>query len=167
MSLTSPGPITIEGKAIAARNSIRHGLRAESIVIPSEDESQWRQHVDDIVESLDPDGPVEHALALRAAEMLWRLRRASRAERDATTRLHVHHLSMAGRADATAQGSYESNSPALPNPRVLDSIVRYEAHLNRQLYQALHELEAFRDRKLGLAAPLARVEVNATREPSP
>ncbi len=42
----------------------------------------------------------------------------------------------------------------------LNKIIRYEAHLNRQLYQALHELEARQARRRGQPAPLARVDVN-------
>ncbi len=34
-----------------------------------------------------------------------------------------------------------------------------EAHLSRQLYQALHELEAMRAGRRGQAAPLVRVDV--------
>jgi hypothetical protein len=48
----------------------------------------------------------------------------------------------------------------LPDGEVLNKVVRYEAHLNRQLYQALHELEALQARRRGLLAPLARLEVH-------
>jgi len=41
----------------------------------------------------------------------------------------------------------------------LQRISRYEAHLSRQMYQALHELEALQTRREGKAAPLARLDV--------
>jgi hypothetical protein len=41
----------------------------------------------------------------------------------------------------------------------LQRISRYEAHLSRQMYQALHELEALQTRRDGKAAPLARLDV--------
>jgi hypothetical protein len=41
----------------------------------------------------------------------------------------------------------------------LQRIIRYEAHLSRQMYQALHELEALQSRRRGAATPLARVDV--------
>jgi endonuclease/exonuclease/phosphatase family metal-dependent hydrolase len=41
----------------------------------------------------------------------------------------------------------------------LRMIARYEAHLSRQMYQALHELEALQERKSRGAAPLARLDV--------
>ena len=47
----------------------------------------------------------------------------------------------------------------LPFEADLEKINRYEAHLSRQMYQALHELEALQKRRGGDAAPLARVDV--------
>ena len=41
----------------------------------------------------------------------------------------------------------------------LQTVSRYEAHLSRQMYQALHELEALQTRRGGKAAPLARLDV--------
>jgi hypothetical protein len=47
----------------------------------------------------------------------------------------------------------------LPGEADLQKISRYEAHLSRQMYQALHELEALQALRGGKAAPLARVDV--------
>jgi hypothetical protein len=47
----------------------------------------------------------------------------------------------------------------LPSEEDLQKIARYEAHLSRQMYQALHELEALQRRRSGGEAPLARVDV--------
>ncbi len=52
----------------------------------------------------------------------------------------------------------------LPMGPVHDTVVRYEAHLNRQLHQALHELEALQARRHGESAPLARVDVQGIPE---
>jgi hypothetical protein len=48
----------------------------------------------------------------------------------------------------------------LPDEAGLGKITRYEAHLQRQLIQTMHELEAIQDRRRGRAAPLARVDLN-------
>jgi hypothetical protein len=54
-----------------------------------------------------------------------------------------------------------SRERILPDDRTLEKIARYEAHLSRQLYQALHELENLhKHRKTGEGLPLARVDVN-------
>jgi hypothetical protein len=52
----------------------------------------------------------------------------------------------------------------LPDDETLQKIARYEAHLSRQLYHALHEFEALQTRRLGGQAPLARVDVQGIPE---
>ena len=48
----------------------------------------------------------------------------------------------------------------LPDEKTLEKVARYEAHLSRGLYKALHELEALQLRRQGGAAPLARLDVD-------
>jgi hypothetical protein len=48
----------------------------------------------------------------------------------------------------------------LPDEKTLEKVGRYEAHLSRGLYKALHELEALQVRRSGGAAPLARLDVD-------
>jgi hypothetical protein len=48
----------------------------------------------------------------------------------------------------------------LPDDKTLEKVARYEAHLSRGLYKALHELEALQARRAGGAAPLARLDVD-------
>lgn len=55
----------------------------------------------------------------------------------------------------------------LPGKAELEKIARYEAHLSKQLYTALHELEALQKRRLtGEETPLARLEVNGYHDGS-
>ncbi len=53
-----------------------------------------------------------------------------------------------------------SRERLLPRVEILEKIARYEAHLSRQLYKAMHELEALQVRRLGGAAPLGRLDVD-------
>jgi hypothetical protein len=53
-----------------------------------------------------------------------------------------------------------SRERLLPDEKTLEKIGRYEAHLSRGLYKALHELEALQVRRKGGAAPLARLDVD-------
>jgi hypothetical protein len=48
----------------------------------------------------------------------------------------------------------------LPDEKTLEKVSRYETHLSRGLYKALHELEALQVRRSGGAAPLARLDVD-------
>jgi hypothetical protein len=53
-----------------------------------------------------------------------------------------------------------SRERLLPDDKTLEKVARYEAHLSRGLYKALHELEALQVRRSGGAAPLARLDVD-------
>ncbi len=48
----------------------------------------------------------------------------------------------------------------LPDVKTLEKVSRYEAHLSRLMFKALHELEALQVRRAGGAAPLARLDVD-------
>ncbi len=47
----------------------------------------------------------------------------------------------------------------LPSMENMAKVGRYEAHISRELYRALHELEALQTRRAGGKAPLGRVDV--------
>ena len=54
---------------------------------------------------------------------------------------------------------------ALPDEKVLEKIQKYESHLSRQLYHALHELENLQKHRLtGKGTPLARLDVQGVAE---
>src|SRR5580704_6270870 len=76
----SHGPRTPEGKAIVARNAIKHGIFAAVPVLPGECPDAWESHRTGVVESLAPVGLLEVNLAERAALLLWRLQRLARYE---------------------------------------------------------------------------------------
>jgi hypothetical protein len=48
----------------------------------------------------------------------------------------------------------------LPDVKTLEKVARYEAHLSRLLYKAMHELEALQTRRGCGSAPLARLDVD-------
>jgi hypothetical protein len=53
-----------------------------------------------------------------------------------------------------------SRERLLPDETTLEKVARYEAHLSRGLYKAMHELEALQARRTGGTAPLARLDVD-------
>ncbi len=63
-----------------------------------------------------------------------------------------------------AQIERKRNERMLPPEKIMEKVARYEAHLSRELYRALHELEAMQARRQGQAAPLTRVEVHGLPE---
>jgi hypothetical protein len=61
--------------------------------------------------------------------------------------------------------SRKARERILPDEKTLEKISRYEAHLSRQLYQALHELENLqKHRTTGDGVPLTRLDVQVLSE---
>jgi hypothetical protein len=77
----SRGPKTSESKARAARNALKHGMRAEKyVVLPDEDAAEFAGLQAALVEELAPVGALQTVLARRVAVAAWRLARADRIE---------------------------------------------------------------------------------------
>jgi hypothetical protein len=77
----SRGPKTEEGKARAAQNALKHGLRAQKyLVLPEEDAAEFADLETALVEELAPVGALQTVLARRVAVAAWRLARADRIE---------------------------------------------------------------------------------------
>jgi hypothetical protein len=139
------GPRTAAGKVRVALNAVTHGLASTRLVVEGDRREDWAAHCRRIVDALGPVGSVEAALAERAAAALWRLQRVTAYEEAAI---------------AERQALESASARLLPSPFDIDKIIRYEAHLSRQLHQALHALEAMRAERRGQSAPLVRVDVH-------
>ena len=74
-ALLSTGPKTPEGKLRSSINSTRHGLTGRTVVLPNEDHDLYRTFAAEIVESLQPETPIERQLAQTVADTQWRLNR--------------------------------------------------------------------------------------------
>ena len=79
-SLKSTGPRTEAGKQQSARNAVRHGLTAETVIEPLEDAEDYQAFEEAVAAGFDPQTAVERELILRLAGLLWRLRRATSIE---------------------------------------------------------------------------------------
>ena len=143
-----PGPKTLQGKARSSRNPTRFGIHSADPVIPGiERPEDWKAHREGIVTSSAPVGYHETELAGRMALLLWRLNRIITYEQA-----------------EYARANKGSSDFRLPDLNELDKIMRYEAHLSRQLYQAKHELEVLQKQRRGEPTPLARLDVQGAPE---
>src|SRR5215204_4048602 len=102
--------------------------------------------IEQIASSADREGP-EAVLeaALRSAE--WKVKQAKQSAEEVERDLERM-----------------SRERLLPDETTLEKVARYEAHLSRGLYKALHELEALHVMRAGGAAPLARLDVDGLAE---
>jgi hypothetical protein len=75
----SRGPKTLDGKARAAQNALKHGMRAQKyVVLPQEDGTEFAALEAARVAELAPVGVLQTVLARRIAAAAWRLARADR-----------------------------------------------------------------------------------------
>ncbi|HLG98799.1 MAG TPA: hypothetical protein VKX49_20980 [Bryobacteraceae bacterium] len=71
----SRGPKTEAGKQRSSQNAIRHGLTAQTIVLPSEDPADYQRLLDGYLQQFRPAGQVELDLVHEIAAAKWRLNR--------------------------------------------------------------------------------------------
>ena len=83
-ALLSTGAVTDEGKAIVAKNAVKHGVFASDLIISSgdgaENEEEYIELLYNLAKSLNPSGQMEHLLVEKIAVDFWRLRRVLRFE---------------------------------------------------------------------------------------
>jgi hypothetical protein len=77
----STGPRSTEGKAVSRLNALKHGMRAEDVVLPNEDPEEYARRLEEWTEAYAPDDPAGQYLVDRAVRASWRLDRCARAER--------------------------------------------------------------------------------------
>jgi hypothetical protein len=78
----STGPRSPTGKARVKFNALKHGLRAQTLVLPGEDQDAYQARLVAWTADLKPRDHVEHFLVARAVHATWQLQRVDRA-RDA------------------------------------------------------------------------------------
>jgi hypothetical protein len=76
----STGPRTPEGKNRSKFNALKHGLTAQTLVLPGEDAAALQARLDAWTTDLRPGNVIEQFLIERAATVSWQLDRADRAD---------------------------------------------------------------------------------------
>lgn len=83
-ALKSTGPKSIEGKAVASCNALKHGLLAKEVVIThgegAEDQNAFDELLAQLLRDYDPLDRLEEMMLEKIAACYWRLRRAHRCE---------------------------------------------------------------------------------------
>ena len=167
-ALRSTGPKTARGKRAVAGNAIKHGFLAREVVITAwhgeESLKEFHDLVEKICEHYGAIGVVEELLVQTIATCWWRKARVIRAENgeirrrlesvavDRALRNSDERLSaFAGRGELV--GDAEAQSFSLPPADAADKLLRYEAHLDRQLYRAMDQLERLQRQRKGESVP--------------
>lgn len=143
------GPKTPEGKARSAMNAARHGLTAETIVLPGEESSSFEELLADYVHLFAPDNRFELDLIHELAATRWRMQRAwclettmfgigiRRSYKSSTAEFGPDIPEVGQSTLAFIQMSSENHELQLIN--------RYEGRLTRRFHQILAEIKSLRN----------------------
>ena len=108
----SHGPTTPQGRARSKMNALRHGLTARVVVLPSEDMDAYNAFSKEIVDSLDPQTPVERQFAQTVADNQWRINRIRSIE---DGMLCMGHFEAAGDFDYPSPEIHSAMTAAEPS----------------------------------------------------
>jgi hypothetical protein len=143
----SRGPLTPEGKARSARNSYKHGITAQSFLLPLEDPAAFEELHAAYLEEFAPQSVAEQDCVEEMVSAVYRQRRLWALD----TAAMINYMDMM--APDVAR-KYKSIPP--PNRIALafdaraaakvapDLYLRYDAHLSRAYDRALKRLENIR-----------------------
>ncbi len=76
----STGPRSESGKKRVSLNALRHGLTAQTIVMPGEDLAAYQRHAAQFFDQYQPKTPIETQLVQTIVESSWRLNRIAALE---------------------------------------------------------------------------------------
>jgi len=139
-ALVSTGPVTPEGKVIAAQNAVKHGIFARDLLITAgdgkEDEQEYSELLNGLIVSLHPTGQMECLLVEKIAADYWRLRRVLRFESGSIRKL----LDMAV-SDYYEKADYFGNKEHKDNEQIDEEISGYRDKQDKDSQRRILELE--------------------------
>jgi hypothetical protein len=134
----STGPRSPEGKAAAARNSLKLGLHARTLLLPGEDPAELEQLFREFHQHYQPEGLIETVLVDDVVRARWLYQRYLRIENEV----------ISARIAALSPADLEHPLGAVyiqdtDGPKLLDKIYRRQRAALRQCEQAMAELRAY------------------------
>lgn len=130
----SGGPQTDEGKKIASQNALKTGAYSNTLILPGEDESQFRQIEDQFVRDFRPEDMAEIAMVRDLAVLAWKKIRLENLElRFILSRLN-EPLSFLDKHDTKFLSSHQVES-------TLDQLCDYTSELKKEVDLAVSYAE--------------------------
>jgi hypothetical protein len=137
----SKGPATPEGKLVSSRNSTRHGLFAENIVLEAEDTGRFIELAESLFEEHTPRTPTEKLLVENIAAARWRQWRIWGMQKVAFD----HEVASPSTTnDPPAVLAWKNSAESI---RTHELLLRYEIALDRQISRSLLRLQQLQDRE--------------------
>jgi hypothetical protein len=124
-ALLSTGPRTESGKRRSSLNALRHGLTAQTAVLPTEDPEAYQRHIQQFLDEYAPATPSETQLVHEIANTAWRLNRIPLLE---------------------AELFSQNPSPQTLIPQIV-TLGLHGSRLSRQFQRAVDQLRAIQDQR--------------------
>jgi hypothetical protein len=140
----SKGPATPEGKLVSSRNSTRHGLFAETIVLEAENTARFVELVESLFEEHNPRTPTERLLVENIAAARWRQWRIWGMQKVAFDH-EVASPSTTNDPPLRAVLAWRNSAESI---RTHELLLRYEIALDRQISRSLLRLQQMQDRSI-------------------
>src|SRR4051812_33834805 len=135
----STGPKTDEGKAVASRNSLKHGLYTSNPLLPGEDPAEFALFGEGLLKALKPADEVQLTLADRVVTLAWKLRRVGDIE-DAVVRQFLPGWNP-DETQWTAAEHIADFFAGKCDSMQMDHVANYEHRLQRSFQSALRQLK--------------------------
>ncbi len=144
----SKGPISREGRENSAKNSLKHGLLARTVVLHNESKDRFVRLLRSLQAQFQPATPVERQLVETLAVARWRQLRTWGLEKSAIGYQLRHSTSTT--PDLATEDDVTQTTVALRDftstSRYLDHISHAETRFDRQYDRALRRLLSLRNR---------------------
>jgi hypothetical protein len=152
----SRGPVTPEGKRASARNAIRHGLLAETVVLSNESREKFEALLQAYKEKFQPRDEVESDLVEEMVVAKWRQQRLWAIEAAAID----FRMERQRRETKEIKSTDEPTRSALAftgveaGEKSMSLFLRYEGRMRRNYKRALADFHMICDTESGLNEPI-------------
>ncbi len=142
----STGPTSVIGKRNSSRNSLKHGLLSDIILINGESAERLNELASSITDEYDPETPSQEMMVQNAVAAMWFLMRCwAVGAAGLNHEMKVQAPSMTDEDAATrAMLAFRS---LCDNSRHLDLLSRYQHRYERQYFRAIAALDKMRDER--------------------
>jgi hypothetical protein len=139
----SKGPVTAQGKRNSSRNSIRHGLLAETVVLEDEHTGRFLELLNDLLDEHQPATPTQTMLVETLATAIWKQKRIWGMQKVAFDE-DVSSVDSASESPALRAVLALRASPECVRSHEL--MLRYEIAFDRQISRTLLRLQQLQER---------------------
>jgi hypothetical protein len=155
----STGPKSAASKANSSRNNLRHGLTGQISLLPTEDREAHDAFCNELIDSFNPETPMERQLAQSISEDSWRLNRACALEHNMFALGHQHERREVQIALADAK-TFLAQAAAFNLLSIYEQRINRNLQRNMKLLKELQtERKAQRDQALEEAKLLAQLNL--------